>query len=741
MPDTLPARFDPDWYRATYPDVALTGMDPSDHYLRFGRLLGRRPYAGAPVTTVMPPLGGTAGPVPSPTRQSHTPSGHTPSRPSRPGPIIDRPADFTAAAAPRVAEPDCVELDGSVAPAALARAPFAAPGAAVALVTYARLFGLTVSANLPDVREASLTGTTPFQSGPLRIESLWMATAGTLRLRLAGGEESAGVVLRAYQATPKTPERLISAGEGLTLPAEGPVFWDLALVHPLMPVLVQATDSAGVVQGTALLAFPSLVPGGLHAAEAKALQSTASPVDSLWAHAELLLRERLGHPDWNAPSLARITVDLHGATGAEPLFAEPLLDWLEALFGLSVTPADAEGLTLGETALHASLTERAAARPAPGSGPGSGPTLGLTLDLPLEGVPTLTALVSRRLDDGISGARMAPYLVAEEATLRPRWMVTPATDAPLDPAQPSLVAPDRADAPPASPVPVPVAVLYRPQNPPHHTRLLLPVAPDAAGAETVKPLDSVLIVFTAWDPARTEDLLRRLLELSRPRIAVRLAGTDTDRLRESLEAVLGRGGWDEVASSVELRSLARASDARLVLTIDDRVVIYDPLTLKRLAALADSRPDVASASCLLLGERAVKKHGVLQPATGGLFPSRVSFAAAPLLGFNEPDTFQPLPYADYAVAANTLMLTLWQRELLAALPLADGPLPATAADIAPALDALAAGYRHLCSSKIRAGYLGDYTRRDEIDPVGTQYLRPALWEDIFRRVTVLRELF
>ena len=137
----------------------------------------------------------------------------------------------------------------------------------------------------------------------------------------------------------------------------------------------------------------------------------------------------------------------------------------------------------------------------------------------------------------------------------------------------------------------------------------------------------------------------------------------------------------------------------------------------------------------------VKKSAVISPAVGGLFPSRVSFSSAPALGFNEPDTFQPLPSADYAVVANALPLSLWRRAVLADLPMPDGPVPDHAADIQLGLDALDAGYRHLCTSKVRAGYLGDYVRRDEIDPVGTQYLRPALWESIFRRVTVLRELF
>lgn len=35
--------FDADWYRAAYPDVALSGLTPEAHYLRVGEPLGRRP--------------------------------------------------------------------------------------------------------------------------------------------------------------------------------------------------------------------------------------------------------------------------------------------------------------------------------------------------------------------------------------------------------------------------------------------------------------------------------------------------------------------------------------------------------------------------------------------------------------------------------------------------------------------------------------------------------------------------
>lgn len=43
MPNNLPADFDANWYLETYPDVALSGLGPKEHYLRFGRLMGRKP--------------------------------------------------------------------------------------------------------------------------------------------------------------------------------------------------------------------------------------------------------------------------------------------------------------------------------------------------------------------------------------------------------------------------------------------------------------------------------------------------------------------------------------------------------------------------------------------------------------------------------------------------------------------------------------------------------------------------
>ncbi|MCA2011137.1 hypothetical protein LCM17_06555 [Cereibacter sphaeroides] len=736
MSDALPKDFDSAWYAATYPDVALTGMDPAQHFLRFGKMLGRRTHAGDAGS-----LNGAA--------KAAAEAGMAPPRPSRPGPIIDRPEGFeTASIVPGVALP-AFGAQEQVTLTQLTDGSPCAPAAAVALHSYARLVRLPVPAELTDLAKDAgagaddLAASAIFREGDTRIETLWLPDAGTLRLRLASGTPEAaaphaGWVLRAFQADARAPGQLCAAGDGLVLPAVGPVFWDITLVHSLMPVLLHLVDPQGTVQASTLIAFPSLAPGGLHSAEIRALQSHASPVDAFWSHTNRLLREILEQAGGRAASVTRIQADLRGATGAEPLFGEPMLDWLEAVFGLWVEPADPEKtrLTLGETALHDALQARAARKPAFENG--------LSLSLRANAVPTLAVLASRQLGTGgtgeATGKRPAPYLVAEDFSLRPRWMVTPpANIAPDDDTEmPVLTGPGTGS------VHVPAAILLRPSTPPRANRLMLPIAPDAqAGSPSpaAHGVEALSVVLTAVDPQRCEDLMRSLAPPTALKVMARLVGPDVSALRRGLDAALGAGNWREVPQGADLRSLAREAKTRLLLTLDDRVVLQDPGALAQLVQLLDCAPDVASASCLLLGERASGKKSVLEPATGGLFPMGVSFAAAPALCFGEPDTFQALPDTRYAVAANTLLLTLWRREALAALPLPDGPVPAEAADIALGLAVLAAGGRNLCSSKIRAGFLGDYARRDVIDPAGVPALRPGDWETLLGRVTLLRELF
>ncbi len=61
-----------------------------------------------------------------------------------------------------------------------------------------------------------------------------------------------------------------------------------------MPLLLELADADGVTRAIALMPFPSLLPGGLHAAELRALQNEPNPIGAFWSLSELLLQETVG---------------------------------------------------------------------------------------------------------------------------------------------------------------------------------------------------------------------------------------------------------------------------------------------------------------------------------------------------------------------------------------------------------------------------------------------------------------
>jgi hypothetical protein len=520
-----------------------------------------------------------------------------------------------------------------------------------------------------------------FRTGATRIENAWFADPSRLRLMLGGPVSDAsakGWSMRAYQADAAGPGELEAAGQGVQLPASGPVFHDVELVHPLMPLLLELTDAEGVIRDIALLPFPSLLPGGIHGAELKALQNEPNPMDAFWSLSETLLQEAIGRPDWPSRSITELAV---GGSGMLP---EALRNWLAALFGLSVSQASAT------------------------------PVSGMRLVLPPGAVPSISALVSRGLDPGEGRQATGPFLVVDEGTLRPRWSVTLPSDTACEAELPFIQRdghPSRGKQKP-KPLPVHLAIVARPEAP-----AVVPRSADTEAAALRQEPLPLTVVLHSSDPERTRAQRGALTQFGRDALELIAAAPDTD-----------------------LRDVAASARHDMILTLSDGVH-FDGEALHALAGLIRKDEQTASASCVLLAETMFKKQTVLRPATGGLFPSRVSFAASPRLGFVEPDVLQALSGLTYPVVANTFQFTLWRRAALAELPRPSGPVPRSAADIRVGLDLIEAGYRNLCTCTVAVRLAGAYARRDEIDPVGAAYLQPARWEDLLGRVTVLRELF
>ncbi len=709
MSDKIFTNFDPERYRAAYPDVGLSGLDPTAHYLRFGRLFGRDPTgAGAPTPRPTPPE------APHVDAESSGGDGY---------PIIDKPAGLHAGESASSLEPGQKQGPAPrVTIEDLARGPFSSPEAqeelCAALASYAHMFSLTSLVARPNAGDRPLCGSARFQHGEVRIENAWFVDGPALRLWIKGGKGDApshfaGWTVAAYQARPGDPADLRMAGEPLRFPPSGPVFHDIQLLHPLMPLILLLSDVDGLVHGIALLPFPSLLWSGIHAAELTALQAEFTPMDAFWSLSEALLREFLGHPEWGERSIGSLGVVQQGSAAGHVRMSPEFRDWLQSLFGLQVDSA-----------------QDAAA--------------GLCLTLPDDSVPTISALVSRRLDVGRAASAVGPFLIAESPDNRPRWSVSLPAGCDSGTSAPTLAA-TKSD---------PAAKKLPPKANPVHLAIALREAgaADAIAAQGPMPEEApeaasqagpLTVILEATDAVRTEGALRALR---------RAAGDDADlellvrfsergdEVPEVLDDLAGADGWAEIPASRDLRSIARDARHEILLTISDLVTLHDYRAVPLLCAILRSNESVASSSCVLVQERVIKKEVITEQASGGLFPAGVSFTSSPRLNFHEPDVLQALRGMTYPVVANRLLLTAWRAPALAELPPPRGPVPATAADIRIGLDLLDAGYRNLCTTKVSGHLSRPYRRRELIDPVGGSYADPERWQHIFDQVTLLREL-
>ena len=736
MAGRVPADFNADWYQATYPDVALSGLRPHEHYRRFGRLMGRSPNGAAasraegPEAASPPPSDGT------PFVAVETDAVGQLVELAQEGPvIIDRPADFDAAQVLPAAAPQRAGRDGNerISLEALAEGPFQ-PGdvggrGLDALSSYARLFGLPETAEEHDVESRVSCGAQEFQIGEARIENAWFADRSTLRLMLTGGTDTvpatSSLVIRGYQASPANPNDLSPLGEGIQLPAVGPVFHDFLLLHPFMPLLLELSDIEGKTKGIALIPFPSLLPGGVHWAELKAQQTEANPMDDFWSLSEALLNEAVGGPGWPRRSIGSLAVD-RGATESAVALSGEVQEWLAAVFGLNLQARSADP----EQAANISRLSL------------QGPSAGLELTLPPDCMPTISALVSRRLGPG--DELLASYLVAEADSHRPRWSVLlPATSETK--ANVPMVRPLSAEAKEAGEVrggdagSAYIAIALR-----------RPVPAFAAHSEDEQPIAAddlvpaaISVVLETSEASRAGAAVESLRKIARGasiEFLVRMSSNE-DGLVSELNRSCGEAGWSAISSGADLREIAEAAQNEMLLVINDQVRLEDPAALGFLCGLLEGDQSIGSVSCLLKGEKIIKKQAVLQPTSAGIFPSGVSFSTAPHLSFAEPDVLDALPELTYPVIANTLLMTLFRTRALAALPRPSAPVPSTALDIRIGLDLMDAGFGNWCTTKVAALLCGPHHRRDSIDPFGGPYVEPGRWADLLGRVSLVRELF
>jgi hypothetical protein len=792
--------FDAAWYMTQYSDVARSGIDPAVHYLRQGAAERRRPsvyfdpefYVGQKpglVGSFENPLvhylknGRAAGLKPLALMDFTPPSRKLSAWDGDADPLVAVSGASAAKlkwARHRDIVPAATEKCLVLGNAFLARLPqdrsklkMEPLWAFMRLLRIEPAFARMRSAD--NGRESPIEASfqiaayrglgTVLRSGTMAISDIWCPADGIIRIR-AGANDSGRnstlkpIAVRAFQADLSDPTRVRLVGEGVV--GYDPSFVDLILDNAFSPVLLAATTPDGVLIELGLLPFPSLARGGAHSGEVQAISERRNLFEDFCALSDGLLRELFGWDERvDAPSevVSSLKYRVDDALGTEQIFSAPVREWLLAIFGVRV-----EGVA-GETDDGGYLTSVLASREGvrrPLIKRSRERSRGEVLNLPADALPTLSALVSRRMDRPAAGESLiGPYIVADRVTGRARWLVSvPGSLSALFELQPAsgpisfptLEAPESQDNRLAArQTQLPLAIQFPIISSPSMAAQLTPKAPDAAGpilrgTDNDRPSPQITILLFGAEQESSRNAVMAVARQASSDIVDLVALSADERLPCSGE-LKGQfpGRFLTITASgnmaIDIAEAMKRTAGDNVLLLDSSTILHDRRTLETLSTLL-AQDKVASAGCGILREIQMQKGGsLLQTEAAGYFPVAVSLATAPRLVLGQPDVFSALPSATYPVIANDFACTLVRREVL--LEYASDERYLFAGQHFPVQFALATlrdGWRHLCTTGVRATAAGHRLNPEELDPLGIHFVEPGNWQDLLKNVTVVQEL-
>ncbi|MEL6584471.1 MAG: hypothetical protein AAFQ36_11620 [Pseudomonadota bacterium] len=778
-----PAEFDAAWYLETYPDVALTGLSPQDHFERFGRRMGRARSAVEaqaayvePARVISPDALAsefgrgevTLPPPPAPVFPSAVIDVTTPPRPESAGDAPERApsmgqisikvADFEIA---RVVDPsDLWSLAGPLS--ALRRVCLGGEGDALSIEGA----GLTpqeleeMQAARPCARVAG-----GFTEGLTAVSNMWFATEADLRVYFAAEAEEAeadGRVLRVFQASSSAPAQFTQiASEALS--GHAPWFFDVPLNDPLMPLVFEVSNAMGITQELAVIPFPSLLDGGLHSAERVAFQRAKTGIEEVWRVTDGLLFELSEVSEKVKPTVSAIKVQLAGATGSEPIFRPHVRAWLASLFGLSVRALAEDAPDIGQQSLTDQLSSNDGLSAYAKARAGRRVSSGHELHLAANAVPSLGALVSVRLrvPEG-QGALTGSFVVADAVSKRSRWVVSLPANAPdvwselqgLAPVAPRLqAAPDAVKTPLSAPyatTPIPLAIAFAQPEAGHDAQLLYPRAPDAPGSlfgaaspQMAHATDLLIDLRSDADPTQMLEAAAAQTDIAWQTVTFATAHTLSPELQAAYASVLGDHVREVIFSTEPLKGLLdqAAGTSPYVMALAPDIILHDVRSVSALHDIAATDTTIAAVGCAVVQEQMFKKQTAIRVASAGVFPMGLSLSSGPGLTFAEPDATNALPNSVYPVVAANLRAALVRREAITATRQRRADLGAfDAEDIQFGLDAHVEGYTSFAATAVPVLTTKAARPRDEIDPLGLAYLGAVDWAALLSKVTVLREL-
>ncbi len=512
----------------------------------------------------------------------------------------------------------------------------------------------------------------------MEILDLWFCGSHSLRLRCNARQP---VVLRCYQHDLDAAGAVVQVSEAL-LNGAGMAVVEARLINPFLPLLITLSMRDGALLSSTLLPFPSLVRGGLHAGEVHAFARGEHHFDALRRLSKNLLAALCSTKQ---PLMAQLLVDVSHATGAEPLFATHLKQWLASVMGIVAKPVQE---TMPEHGARRSFLQESLNTVLPAAF--SGQALQVrrieanraTLTLPADGIPSLHVLTARAAQEAEIWRRVGSFIECDHKTGAPRQLiVVPDTAEDLTNLHPVTrpVWPVLMGAAPGNRGLFPLALRFCDAPPAVDPRMVLPL-----GAQTLAPL----------------------LQAARQvkgRIAILLNGGDAAGFRASLTRQTVADEVDVLltpAAGLDAPNTSQLTGASFILVADSGVILYDPHTLEILRLLA-SLDNVASAGCSLIGQSIIKNKPVMTFMDGGL-QALIPSHATKISELSRIDVRTALPFATLPTVGNSHKFFMVRADVWRQL----GGVAMDSAD-SYALQAIDAGYQHLTTDAVRASIAQD----------------------------------
>ncbi|WP_379923045.1 hypothetical protein [Erythrobacter sp. R86502] len=746
--------FNSKWYLSEYPDIRSAGLNPLVHYLEHGRDEGRRRRSlfGGPAE---PTANSQAFAAPASASQAldkqYSPPPELRAEVSElEGAWRPKTSGWRAMLSPNSATRPAIvplkELEGQPNARAIAVgidvvACLASDTPEHALDRIA-LFAAMRMENAAAVTVASVQAAvsashvllTSSGCGLGSIADAWYDSQSSLTLRLSRGFIG---LARVFQVDGN--DRLQCVAEAALGGGEADLV-EVKLIDPLGPLLMVLSKSDGSLVDSAVVPFPSLLRGGVHYGELAVLEAAPGSMATLAEYSHALALEWLGWaegPDGFA--IERIEIDMRGASGTEPIYRPALLTSIARHFGVAVRARD--GSYPPQRAQLVSMIESIE----PASRPGARAAAGAKLVVPSDCIPSIYALVSRHFPHDLAMTRFA---VVDAATGRPHADVSLPFDENLArlqhgemPAHAPFLLSSGEGATGIGGSTFPLAVR-------HYNRLawavdpLIPVSPDqdmpTGPISGIGKTVTVIIDFPRDEEALVNCLSALENQIGAERLDVIVTGwPDNEPLPPCALPVRSINGIDLTVAG-RLNAAAKISEAAWLIFLDPGVLVSDPRTIAVLSHLAD-RPGTASAACALVTEFHDDDEASVHSA--GYFPTRVSLLGEPVFDFDQVDIARAMPAATFPVVANHAKCVLYDAAIFRALGGFDAQrFPMAMHDLDLGVRALAAGHTNLCTTLVRAAVDEAAPSADFPNPLAHRSVRPADWQSLLDRVTVVMEL-